>query len=96
MPLLTIISAVKRGAMKSVLAVAVPCVVALSLAAAESATRVEDEIKKLEQDWTLGGERESVLRTKDMLVAIARADRHVEIHWRRWLGCFCCVIDASS
>lgn len=37
--------------MKNVLAVAVLCVVSLSLAAGKSATTVEDEIKKLEQDW---------------------------------------------
>jgi ketosteroid isomerase-like protein len=44
-------SAVKGGAMKNVLAVAVLCVVTLPLAAGQSATKVEDEIKKLEQDW---------------------------------------------
>src|SRR5262245_16295982 len=55
-PLLSIISAIKGGVMKKVLAVGVLCVgvlcvVALSLAAGQSATKVEDEIKKLEQDW---------------------------------------------
>src|SRR5438876_579216 len=51
LPVLSIISAVKGGAMKNVLAVAVLCVLALSLAAGQSATKVEDEIKNLEQDW---------------------------------------------
>jgi ketosteroid isomerase-like protein len=37
--------------MKNVLAVGVLCVVALSLAAGQSATKVEDEIRKLERDW---------------------------------------------
>ena len=37
--------------MKNVLAVGVLCVVTLSHAAGKSGTRVEDEIKKLEQDW---------------------------------------------
>lgn len=37
--------------MKNALAVGVLCVVALSLAASQSATKAEDEIKKLEQDW---------------------------------------------
>jgi ketosteroid isomerase-like protein len=37
--------------MKDVLAVLALCVVSLSLAAGQSATTVEDEIKKLEQDW---------------------------------------------
>lgn len=37
--------------MKNVFAVAVLSVLALSLAAGQSATKVEDEIKNLEQDW---------------------------------------------
>ena len=37
--------------MKNGLAIAVLCVVALSLAAGESATDVADEIKNLERDW---------------------------------------------
>ena len=37
--------------MKNVLAISVLCLVALSLAAAQSTTKVQDEIKKLEQDW---------------------------------------------
>ena len=37
--------------MKDVLAVVALCVVSLSLAAGQSATKVEDEIRKLEQDW---------------------------------------------
>jgi hypothetical protein len=31
---------------------------------------------------TRGDQRELVLRTKDMVVTIAGAGRHVEIHWR--------------
>ena len=46
--------------MKNVLAVGVICVVALSLAAGESATKVEDEIKKLEQDWAQANIRSGV------------------------------------
>lgn len=37
--------------MKNGLAVAVLCAVSLSLASGQSATNVEDEVKKLEQDW---------------------------------------------
>jgi ketosteroid isomerase-like protein len=37
--------------MKNVLAVGVLCLVALTLAVGKSETKVEDEIKKLEQDW---------------------------------------------
>ncbi len=37
--------------MKNVLAIAVLCLLSLSLAAGQSAPGVEDQIKKLEQDW---------------------------------------------
>ncbi len=37
--------------MKNIVGVGVLCVVALSLAAGQSATNVQDEIKKVEQDW---------------------------------------------
>jgi ketosteroid isomerase-like protein len=37
--------------MKTLLAVAALCVVSLSLTASTSATKVEDEIRELEQDW---------------------------------------------
>jgi ketosteroid isomerase-like protein len=37
--------------MRNVLAIAVLCLLSLSLAAGRSATSVEDQIKKLEQDW---------------------------------------------
>jgi ketosteroid isomerase-like protein len=37
--------------MRNVLAIAMLCLLSLSLAAGQSATSVEDQIKKLEQDW---------------------------------------------
>lgn len=47
--------------MKNVLAVGVLCIVALSPAAGQSATKVEDEIKKLERGWAQANTRSGAM-----------------------------------
>ena len=47
--------------MKTVLAVGMLCIVALSLAVGQAATKVEHEIKKLEQDWAQANTRSGAM-----------------------------------